>query len=83
MNWFLYDRDLRHERIKSRFKSKRMMNDLKNVSNPSRHLHVRRRSGVFIVNFGHISHLALVFHTLFFIANFEHVNADWDGSNSY
>ena len=37
-------------------------------------LHHRRRSGVFIVNFEHISHLALVFH----IVNFEHVTAGWD-----
>ena len=33
----------------------------------------RRRSGVFIVNFEHISYLVLVF----FIVNFEHVTADW------
>ena len=32
------------------------------------------RSGVFIVNFEHISHLVLVS-----IVNFEHVNADWVG----
>ena len=34
----------------------------------------RRRSGVFVVNFEHISHLALVF----LIANFKQVNAGWD-----
>ena len=33
-----------------------------------------RRSVVFIVNFVHISHLALVF----FFINFEEVNANWD-----
>ena len=32
----------------------------------------RRRSGVFIVNFKHISHFALVF-----IVKFEQVNAGW------
>ena len=33
------------------------------------------RSGVFIVNFEHISHLVPVF----FFVNFEHVIAVWDG----
>ena len=33
-----------------------------------------RRSGVFMVNFKHISHLVLVF----LMFNFEHVNAGWD-----
>ena len=32
------------------------------------------RSGVFVVNFEHISHLALVF----LIVNIEQVNAGWD-----
>ena len=44
---------------------------------------VRRRSGVFIVNFEHIPHLVLVFLLLtwrrvgVFIVNFEHVIAGW------
>ena len=33
-----------------------------------------RRSGVFIVNFKHISHLA----SLFSVVRFEQVNAGWD-----
>ena len=38
---------------------------------------IRRRSGISIVNFEHISHLVLVF--LLFV-NFEHVIAGWDAS---
>ena len=34
----------------------------------------RRRSGVFIVNFEHVSHLVLIF-------NFEHVIFDWAAFN--
>ena len=38
-----------------------------------------RRSGVFIVNFGHISHLVLVFlWSTLNIVNFEHVIAGWE-----
>ena len=32
-----------------------------NLAIPNSSLHLRRRSGVFIVNFEHISHLTLVF----------------------
>ena len=42
------------------------------------------RSGVFIINFEHISHLALVllffFIFIFFIVNFEHVIGNWVSS---
>ena len=37
-----------------------------------------RRSGIFIVNFEHISHLVLVFEHISHLVNFKQVNAGWD-----
>ena len=50
MDWFQYDKDLRHERFK-----------VKIIQSYSFDLRSLTSFGVFIVNFEHISHLFLVF----------------------
>ena len=61
MDWSLYDRDLRHERVNLICATSFFLNPIKRpVALKGLNSH-SRRSGVFIVDFEHISHLFLVF----------------------